>query len=121
MKLGSEGLATTQTAFPAEAPRATGPGQPAPAAAVEDEGAREAQICNPGRYRIRGEHGRGARGCVSRAHDLRLGRDIAIKELISRGAANEARFMREALITARLEHPGIVPVYEAGYWPDGTP
>src|SRR5262249_5000135 len=50
-----------------------------------------------------------------------LGRDIAIKELISRGALNEARFMREALITARLEHPGIVPVYEAGYWPDGTP
>ncbi|HEX3766266.1 MAG TPA: serine/threonine-protein kinase, partial [Kofleriaceae bacterium] len=28
---------------------------------------------------------------------------------------------REALITARLEHPGIVPVYEAGRWPDGTP
>jgi WD40 repeat protein len=29
--------------------------------------------------------------------------------------------VREALITARLEHPGIVPVYEAGRWPDGTP
>src|SRR6185369_10366378 len=51
----------------------------------------------------------------------KLGRDIAIKELISRSALNEVRFMREALITARLEHPGIVPVYEAGYWPDGTP
>src|ERR1041385_945806 len=31
------------------------------------------------------------------------------------------RFLREALITARLEHPGIVPVHEAGRWPDGTP
>jgi serine/threonine protein kinase len=34
---------------------------------------------------------------------------------------SEIRFLREALITARLEHPGIVPVYEAGRWPDGTP
>jgi WD40 repeat protein len=58
---------------------------------------------------------------VSRAHDRKLGRDIAIKELISRGALEEVRFMREALITARLQHPGIVPVYEAGCWPDGTP
>jgi WD40 repeat protein len=58
---------------------------------------------------------------VSRAHDRKLGRDIAIKELISRDALNEVRFMREALITARLQHPGIVPVYEAGCWPDGTP
>ena len=29
--------------------------------------------------------------------------------------------MREAMITARLEHPGIVPVHEAGRWPDGDP
>ena len=29
--------------------------------------------------------------------------------------------MREALITARLEHPGIVPVHEAGRWPNGDP
>jgi len=58
---------------------------------------------------------------VSRAHDHDLGRDIAIKELISRGHVGEVRFLREALITARLEHPGIVPIYEAGRWPDGTP
>jgi eukaryotic-like serine/threonine-protein kinase len=31
------------------------------------------------------------------------------------------RFLREAVITARLEHPGIVAVHEAGRWPDGTP
>src|SRR5689334_6245884 len=68
-----------------------------------------------------GEYGRGGLGRVSRAHDLELGRDVAIKELISRGAINEVRFLREALITARLEHPGIVPVHEAGRWPDGTP
>ena len=75
----------------------------------------------PERYQIMGEHGRGGIGRVSRAHDRELGRDVAIKELISRGHVDEVRFLREALITARLEHPGIVPVHEAGRWPDGTP
>ncbi|HEY5949937.1 MAG TPA: serine/threonine-protein kinase, partial [Kofleriaceae bacterium] len=56
-----------------------------------------------------------------RAHDTELGRDIAIKELLSRSYASELRFFREALITARLEHPSIVPVHEAGRWADGTP
>src|SRR5262249_24787879 len=80
-----------------------------------------AQLPDPKRYRILGEHGRGGLGRVARAHDVDLGRDIAIKELISRGHLSEVRFLREALITARLEHPGIVPVHEAGRWPDGTP
>jgi serine/threonine protein kinase/WD40 repeat protein len=75
----------------------------------------------PERYQILGEHGRGGIGRVSRAYDRELGRDVAIKELISRGRLAEARFLREALITARLEHPGVVPVHEAGRWPDGTP
>jgi len=79
------------------------------------------QLRDHARYDILGEHGRGGLGRVSRAHDRELGRDIAIKELISRGTVSEIRFLREALITARLEHPGIVPVYEAGRWSDGTP
>ncbi len=79
------------------------------------------QVRNPDRYHIMGEHGRGGLGRVSRAHDRELGRDVAIKELISRNEVDEIRFLREALITARLEHPGIVPVHEAGRWPDGTP
>jgi eukaryotic-like serine/threonine-protein kinase len=79
------------------------------------------RIRDPERYLIIGEHARGGLGRVSRAHDRELGRDVAIKELISRGNLSEVRFMREALITARLEHPGIVPVHEAGRWPDGTP
>ncbi|HMG22363.1 MAG TPA: serine/threonine-protein kinase, partial [Kofleriaceae bacterium] len=76
---------------------------------------------DPERYQILGEHGRGGLGRVSRAHDRALGRDVAIKELISRGQISELRFLREALITARLEHPSIVPIHEAGRWPDGTP
>src|SRR5215468_1505156 len=79
------------------------------------------QVRDPRRYEFLGEHGRGGLGRVSRAHDRELGRDVAIKELLSRGIANEVRFLREVLITARLEHPGIVPIHEAGRWSDGTP
>jgi eukaryotic-like serine/threonine-protein kinase len=79
------------------------------------------QLRDPERYQILCEHGRGGLGRVSRAHDRSLGRDVAIKELISPGRVGELRFVREALITARLEHPGIVPIHEAGRWPDGTP
>lgn len=81
-----------------------------------DEPARRsaAPIRDPERYDVLGEHGRGGLGRVSRVHDKDLGRDIAIKELLSRGHLNELRFAREAMITARLEHPGIAPVHEAG-------
>ena len=60
---------------------------------------------DPERYQILAEHGRGGLGRVSRAHDCELGRDVAIKELLSRDHVGEVRFLREALITARLEHP----------------
>jgi serine/threonine protein kinase len=79
------------------------------------------QYRDPARYQIVAEHGRGGLGRVFRARDKELGRDVAVKELLSRGSTSELRFFREALITARLEHPGIVPVHEAGRWPDGTP
>ncbi|HEY4242808.1 MAG TPA: protein kinase [Kofleriaceae bacterium] len=76
---------------------------------------------DPGRYQQVAEHARGGLGRIVRAVDRRLGRTVAVKELLRRGAATEARFLREALITARLEHPGIVPVHEAGRWPNGDP
>ena len=79
------------------------------------------QYRDPDRYEVLGEHGRGGIGRVQRAHDKELGRSVAIKELIKRGDIGEVRFLREAMITARLEHPGIVPIHEAGRWPDGTP
>src|SRR5262249_38640921 len=46
------------------------------------------------------------------------GREVAIKEVLS--PAMRARFEREVAITARLQHPAIVPIYEAGTWPNGT-
>ncbi|MDB4960653.1 MAG: protein kinase [Myxococcales bacterium] len=76
---------------------------------------------DPERYELVGEHARGGLGRVVRAVDKRLGRTVAVKELLRHNDSNEARFMREALITARLQHPGIVPVHEAGRWPSGDP
>jgi WD40 repeat protein len=79
------------------------------------------QYRDPDRYEVIAEHGRGGLGRVMRARDKELGRSVAIKEMLHPGLTSELRFFREALITARLEHPGIVPVHEAGRWPDGTP
>ena len=74
-----------------------------------------------GRYELSGVHARGGLGRIVKARDHRLHRTVAIKELLQRTPSTEARFVREALITARLEHPGIVPVHEAGRWPSGDP
>jgi serine/threonine protein kinase len=120
------GLSETQPAAPspADPTRTSEPlsaAQPGPTPAPDPRSLAATQLRDPDRYQIIGEHGRGGLGRVSRAHDRDLGRDVAIKELISRGHVSEVRFLREALITARLEHPGIVPVHEAGRWPDGTP
>ena len=72
-------------------------------------------------YRTDREIARGGMGRIVAAEDRRLGRPVALKELIEPGAEQNTRFQREALITARLQHPGIVPVYEAGQWPSGEP
>ncbi|HUJ59157.1 MAG TPA: serine/threonine-protein kinase [Kofleriaceae bacterium] len=60
----------------------------------------------------------GGMGRVVRARDRRLGREVALKEVLDH--AMRQRFEREVAITAQLQHPAIVPIYEAGMWPDGT-
>ena len=75
---------------------------------------------SPERYEIVGEHARGGLGRVLLARDREMGRTVAVKELLD-DRRGEARFVREAMITAYLDHPGIVPVYEVGRWPDGKP
>jgi WD40 repeat protein len=72
-------------------------------------------------YDIEGEHARGGLGRVLRAWDRRLNRPVALKELLALRAEHARRFAREVEITARLQHPNIVPVYEAGRWANGTP
>jgi serine/threonine protein kinase len=76
------------------------------------------------RYRILRPHAQGGLGVVSVAQDLELGREVAFKEIqvrFSGNANHRSRFVREAEITGRLEHPGIVPVYGLGRYCDGRP
>jgi tetratricopeptide (TPR) repeat protein len=74
------------------------------------------------RYYERGaEVARGGMGRILAARDRRLGREVAIKELLVDSDELRTRFEREARITARLQHPAIVSVIEAGQWPTGEP
>jgi serine/threonine-protein kinase len=68
-------------------------------------------------HRIEGLIGRGGMGVVYLAEHLRLGRKVAIKILspeLARDDAFRRRFIRESQLAASLEHPNIVPVYDAG-------
>src|SRR5262245_9940603 len=76
-------------------------------------------IIDPARYTIVGEFARGGYGKLLRAHDGRLNREVALKELFQHTQEAEERFVREALVTARLQHPSIVPIHEVGRWPTG--
>jgi serine/threonine protein kinase len=65
--------------------------------------------------------GRGGMGAVYRVNDKELERQVAMKVLAAPDPSGElaARLLLEARFLARLEHPGIVPVYDAGVLPDG--
>lgn len=67
--------------------------------------------------------GRGGLGEVIIAHDLRVGRDVAFKRLQTARPTDSqtARFLREARIQARLDHPAIPPVYDLGTDDEGRP
>jgi eukaryotic-like serine/threonine-protein kinase len=65
------------------------------------------------------EIGRGGVGRVILVEDRLLGRLVAKKELQVDKPARVARFLREARLTSKLEHPGIVPVYELGRGSNG--
>jgi serine/threonine protein kinase len=78
-------------------------------------------IVDQSAYAISREIARGGMGRILAARDLRVGRDLLIKELLSEGTTAAARFEREARLTARLQHPNIVPIYEIGRWPSGRP
>ena len=69
------------------------------------------------RYALRTLLGKGGMGEVWLAHDVRIDRDIAIKLMRGGGSADPdavARFLREARVQGRLEHPSVVPVHDLG-------
>ncbi|WP_031114473.1 protein kinase domain-containing protein, partial [Streptomyces sp. NRRL S-146] len=68
-------------------------------------------------YRIEQEIGRGGMAVVYRARDLRLERTVALKLLAPELARNDTfrrRFTHESRAAAAIDHPHIVPVFEAG-------
>src|SRR5581483_7710672 len=77
-----------------------------------------------GRYVAVHLHAAGGLGEVHVAEDTELGRRVALKRIQWARAddpASRRRFLREAAITARLEHPGVVPVYGLVWDRDGRP
>jgi serine/threonine-protein kinase len=76
------------------------------------------------RFTILRLYQQGGLGRLMIAKDEELNREIALKEILPAFAdseENRRRFIREAEITGALEHPGIVPVYSLGEFPDGRP
>ena len=70
-----------------------------------------------GPYRVEAYLDRGGMASVYEATDLRLNRTVALKVLaqeISKSADFRERFIRESRFAASLDHPNIVPIYEAG-------
>ena len=90
-----------------------GPDRPEPSA--------DALIGN--RYRVQRRIGKGGMGEVMLARDEQVGREVAIKRMRAANPSQRAiaRFLREASVQGRLEHPAIVPVHEIGRDSDGLP
>ena len=69
-----------------------------------------------GRYRLGRRIGKGGMGEVMAARDEQIARDVAVKRMRAATPSERAiqRFLREAMVQGRLEHPAVVPVHEIG-------
>ncbi len=74
-----------------------------------------------GRYRLEALVGRGGSAEVWSAEDEALGRPVAVKLVTTSGGEDAGRVRDEARLLARLSHPGLVPVYDAGTNDAGRP
>jgi serine/threonine-protein kinase len=74
-------------------------------------------------YQLREVIGEGGMGEVIGAYDERIGREVAVKRMRDTHPSDDAlaRFVREAQIQGRLDHPAIVPVHELAIDDDGLP
>jgi len=119
-------VAPAASPAPAPAAAAAGPPPSAPMAAVEQADGqrlqRRLELALHDRYRIDRPIGFGGMAVVFLAHDLRLDRRVAIKVLRPELAASIGveRFLQEIRIEASLDHPNIIPIFDAGE-ADGLP
>jgi WD40 repeat protein/serine/threonine protein kinase len=102
------------------------PGASVPTPTPQSSGSAGPPISGTGlRYRKEDQpHARGGLGAVFKAKDEELNRVVAVKEIrpeFADQAGSRGRFLREAEITGRLEHPGVVPVYSLGQDAAGRP
>lgn len=82
----------------------------------------EVSVRPPTRFEHLAKLGRGGMAVVDLARDVELARDVAVKKSLGMpGREDTALFLREARITASLEHPNIVPVHDIRFAEDGTP
>ena len=115
----ADGSATTQPGND----RSRGPVSEAPTLVPSSGTSRGTIVLPPPGYLIGVSIGRGGMGEVLAAQDTRIGREVAVKRMTTESPDDEqiARFLREARIQARLEHPAIVPVHELGIDEQGRP
>ncbi len=121
--LAAEMSGASTSDLSSERPTASGPAVGAPSTLAES-GAASADGVGSGRYRTIRLHAQGGLGRIWVATDVEMNREVALKEMLIDQAQypeHRARFLLEAEITGRLEHPGIVPVYGQGIAPDGQP
>jgi eukaryotic-like serine/threonine-protein kinase len=107
--LGSD-VSATMRLIPVPPPSTPPP--PIPAIIAAPQPATERYI---GKYRVKGELGRGGMGTVYLAEQPGLGREVAIKELIQSAATDPValkRFLQEAQVMARTSHPNLVQVHD---------
>jgi serine/threonine protein kinase/WD40 repeat protein len=120
---GGSAEAPTEAAPAAVGRQTAPPGRHTPGSPPRRTPTHPAELWSQGldRYLFEHEQGRGGIGLVMRARDRKLDRTVAIKVLQRRTPESEARFLREARITARLQHPSIVPVHDLGTTARGEP
>jgi tetratricopeptide (TPR) repeat protein len=105
-------------------PTRTFEGSPPQKSLAADPGPVHAENAIPRRLELLEEIARGGMGAILRARDSDIGRDVAVKVLLEdhQGKPQLAqRFLEEARIAGRLQHPGVAPVYALGRLPDGRP
>src|SRR5205807_1321433 len=86
-------------------------------------GGRPAWVSQVGNYEILGELGAGGMGVVYKARHRTLGRLVALKMLPGEDfhdPERRQRFRLEAEAVARMQHPGIVQLFEVGEWSEGS-